>query len=398
MINVEIPAENTFERLSIGDTIEKKLPGVTRLGDARESQNFSLNDPPVMNIKKTTSETSLPCGSRPLFSQVLFSVLVFCVLSGGVSSAFAETCQTSDDLDPATRTAITTAGQRYFEMTAKDDAASLRKNAIADLAANFSGIEDTVKTHQAELAGAQARVRAIFELEAEGTASIPRAEFFCGVFNGKGQTSNSAVFVLTDLPPGKYAVAILDASSPKARAAVSFVLQLVASEWKVGGLYIKSAQLGGHDSDWFTTQARAYKTKGQMHNAWLYYLEARSLASPVPFMSTGVTDKLYDESQSALPGDFPAGGKTTDLPVGGTTYKLADIFPQAVGDDLDLVVKYEASDISNTNVTYQANVAVMKALLAKYPELKDGFAAVVARAVDRSGRDYGTMLPMKDIK
>jgi len=37
-------------------------------------------------------------------------------------------------------------------------------------------------------------------------------------------------------------------------------------------------------------------------------------------------------------------------------------------------------------------------LVAKYPEIRASFAAVVARAVDSSGRDYGTLLAMKDIK
>jgi hypothetical protein len=40
----------------------------------------------------------------------------------------------------------------------------------------------------------------------------------------------------------------------------------------------------------------------------------------------------------------------------------------------------------------------MKAMVAKYPELKDAFVAVVARAVDSTGHDYGTLLAMKDIK
>ncbi len=43
-------------------------------------------------------------------------------------------------------------------------------------------------------------------------------------------------------------------------------------------------------------------------------------------------------------------------------------------------------------------MAVIKALIAKYPELKEAFAGVVARAVDPSGHDYGTLLAMKDIK
>jgi hypothetical protein len=61
-------------------------------------------------------------------------------------------------------------------------------------------------------------------------------------------------------------------------------------------------------------------------------------------------------------------------------------------------VKYQAADVSNTAQAYQDNIALIKALLAKYPEFRDAFSGVVARAVDASGRDYGSLLPMKDVK
>jgi hypothetical protein len=111
-------------------------------------------------------------------------------------------------------------------------------------------------------------------------------------------------------------------------------------------------------------------------------------------MSTITTDKLYDESQAVKPTDLPP----SDLQANGKTYKLTALFPMVVGDEFDLVVKYQAADISNSAVTYQENMAVMKALLAKYPELRNNFDGVIARAVEPSGRDYGTMLHMKDIK
>jgi hypothetical protein len=41
---------------------------------------------------------------------------------------------------------------------------------------------------------------------------------------------------------------------------------------------------------------------------------------------------------------------------------------------------------------------VIKALIAKFPEFREAFAGVVARAVDPSGHDFGTLLTMKDIK
>ena len=124
-----------------------------------------------------------------------------------------------------------------------------------------------------------------FLLEAEGAAPIAHAEFFCGVFGSKGQTRDSAVFSLNNLPPGKYGVVILDAPSSKGAYTVSLILQQQGSDWKLGGLYIQAAEFAGHDSNWFAARAHEFQTKGQMHNAWLYYVEAISLVSPLPFMS-----------------------------------------------------------------------------------------------------------------
>ena len=140
------------------------------------------------------------------------------------------------------------------------------------------------------------------------------------------------------------------------------------------------------------------KRKNQNHDAWLYYLEARDLLVPVSFMYTQVTDKLGDEAEAVKPADLPGGGKTVDLAAAGKTYHLIALFPVVVGHDLDLVAKYQSPDVSNTTQTFQDNTAVMKALVAKYPELRDAFDGIVARAVEPSGRDYGSLLPMKDIK
>jgi hypothetical protein len=301
-------------------------------------------------------------------------------------------------MDPAVRTAITNAGQRYFDMAVKGDTASLRQNAIPSLASDFSGVQNTIKEHQPDLAGAQPNVKSSFLLNADDATPNQRTEFYCGVFGKNGQTANSAAFYLENLPAGKYAIVLIDANSAKGRTMFSEVLQQIGNDWKLGGLYIKFAQVAGHDSDWFLAQARQFKVKGQMHNAWFYYLEARSLISPLPFMSTLATDKLYDESQPLQPSDLPASGKSATLASPTSTYKLTAVFPEVVGSDLDLIVRYESANVSNSNVAYQDNVNVMKALVTRYPEVRDAFAAVVARAVDASGRDYGTLLAMKDIK
>ena len=74
------------------------------------------------------------------------------------------------------------------------------------------------------------------------------------------------------------------------------------------------------------------------------------------------------------------------------------MFPMAVGKDLDVVVKYQTADVSNTGQIFQDNMAVIRGLVARLPELREAFVGVVARAVEPSGRDYGSLLAMKDIK
>ena len=309
-------------------------------------------------------------------------------------AAPAQTCLTAGDMDEASRSALLTTAKRFYDMAARGDSASLRQNAIVSLASNFSGIENAIKDNQANLAAAQATPRAPFLLKAEGTAPLARAEFLCGVFGAQGQSRDSVVFVIPNLPPGNYGIVTLDVPSVHGAYTVSFVLQQQASDWKLGGFYARQAQISGHDGNWFADRAREFKAKRQMHNAWFYYGEARELLVPVPFMATITTDKLYDEMQPVKSADLPP----TDLTAGGKTYKLTDLFPIPVANDFDLVVKYQSADVSDSGRTFQDNIAVMKALVAKYPELRDGFAGIVVRAVEPSGRDYGSMLAMKDIK
>jgi hypothetical protein len=326
-----------------------------------------------------------------------FAIFVLLLALQGLSRAQA--CFTADDMDAATRAALIAAANRYFDMVARGDAASLKQNSISAVASNFDGIENSIKENKANFSGAHATARRPFLLKAEGTAPLPKAEFLCGVFDAQGQTKDSAEFSIPNLPPGSYGIVTLDVPGQSTAYTVSFVLQQQGADWKVGGLFPKPAAINGHDSNWFITQARSYKSKGQNHNAWLYLVQGRDLAMPVPFMYTQVTDKLYEESQSVKPTDFPIDGKTIDLAAsGGKTYKLTQIFPLVVGKDFDLVVKYQSPDVSNTGETFQENMKVMRALLTKFPELRDAFAGIVMRAVAPSGQDYGSMMPMKDIK
>jgi hypothetical protein len=237
-------------------------------------------------------------------------------------------------------------------------------------------------------------------LSADGNQPLARAEFLCGVFGSTGQTRDSAVFILNNLPPGHYGVAIVDAKGSQGTRTLTLILQQLGVDWKLAGFYARSSQVNGHDASWFAQHARDFKTKGQNRNAWLYFREAITLTAPADFMSSLATDKLYDEAQAVQPSDIPAPDHPLVLTEikAGKSYSITQMFPLAVGNDLNVVVKYQAADISNTVQVFQDNMTVIRGLVAKFPEFRDAFDGVVARAVEPSGQDYGSMLPMKQIK
>ena len=331
--------------------------------------------------------------------RLCFAFLSSLVLLFASLPSAAQTCFSSDDMGAETRSALQTTGMRYFAMVARGDSASLKQNSIPAVASDFTAIEGTIKDNQEALAGATATPRPPFLLKAEGTAPIPKADFLCGVFGSTGQTKDSAEFTIPNLPPGTYGIVILDVPTQKTAFMVSFILEQQGTDWKVAGFYVRPAQTAGHDSEWFLDRARAFKAKNQNHNAWLYFIEGRDLAMPLPFMYTQATDKLYEEAQTVKPADWPADGNTTDLVTpDGKTYKLTAIFPVSVNQDLDVVVKYQVPSVADTGQTFQENMNVMRGLLAKFPELRDAFSSVIARAVQPDGRDYGSLMAMKDIK
>jgi hypothetical protein len=320
-----------------------------------------------------------------------------CMLTvGSALAAVGQTCLTREDMDASTVDALEAAGRKYVAMAEQGATSAMQSDAIPTVASDFAGIANAVKDSQSDLAGSPFTLRPPYLLKAEGTAPLARAEFLCGVFGKTGQTPNSAVFVIPNLQPGDYAIVIGDVAG-KTPLTVSLVLQKVGADWKLGGFYAKPAKVAGHDAQWFWDQAREFKAKGKNRDAWLYYVQARDLFSALPFMSTMATDQIYDESHEIQPTDLPLGENSVELIANGKTYKLNAIFPVGVGDDLDLVVKYASASVANTAQTYEENVALIKALLAKYPEFRDGFQAIIARATEPSGKDYGTLLAVQEV-
>jgi hypothetical protein len=176
------------------------------------------------------------------------------------------------------------------------------------------------------------------------------------------------------------------------------ILQDMGGSWKLAGYYPRLSAIGGHDGQWYLTKAREYKAANQLHDAWFYYLTAWDLMAPVNFMGNPQLDKVAEEMQSVRPSDLPSDQSPMSLSANGKVFKVTELAPVPIGDDLNLRVRYESPNAGNNALAFQDNMAVIKAIVAKYPELRGAFNGVVARAVDSSGHDYGSLLAMKDVK
>lgn len=300
-------------------------------------------------------------------------------------------------MDASTRSALERTALQFGDSVTRGDSAALRQSAVASLASNFAGAEALVNDSKGTLSGGQASVRATYLLDASGGGApvLDHAEFLCGVWG----TPQFVSFTLNSLPTGKYGLVIEDVKTAKGPYMLSFVLQQDGGTWKLAGLPPpKPGQVLGHDAPWYLTKAREFKAKGETHNAWFYYQEARALVTPVSFISFTPLIKLDKEAQQSMPSDLPVNGPVNLTAANGKTYKVTDVLPVVAENGMDLVVRYSVPDISNTAQTFQDNTNVIKTIAAKYPEYREIFAGIVARAVAPNGQDYGTLLAMKDIQ
>lgn len=331
-------------------------------------------------------------GSLGFFLRVNFVLLLASVI---VPAVHGQSCYAGADLDAATKSAVEAAARRYFDMSAQGDVAGLKANSIPAVAGDFSGIEQAVVSNKEFFAGGQPSTTGTYVLDAsQSKGTLQRADFYCGIYNSADRVG----FSIPNLPAGKYAIVVQKVTGGKDPITLTMILQDMGGAWKLAGYYPRLNSISGHDGQWYLAKAREYKSKGQAHNAWFYYLTAWDLIAPVNFMGTPQLDKIAEETQSARPSDLPGNGAPLAITANGKTFNITELAPVPVGKDLNLRVRYNTADASNTAVAFQDNMAVIKAVVAKYPEVRDAFNAVIARAVDNSGRDYGSLLAMKDVK
>lgn len=322
-------------------------------------------------------------------------LLAIVLLCSNSLPAMGQECFSGTEMDGGTYRALEAAANRFYQMSAAGDVAGLKANSAPEVAANFSSIEKAVVSNKAALASAQPLEPRLFLLDATNSkTNWQKADFYCGIYNSPDRVGIS----IPNLPPGRYAMAILKATGKEPITLTLILQESSRGQWQLAGYYARPNTLGGHDGQWFMTKAREYKDKGQLYNAWFYYLAAWDLLAPVDFISTPLLDKLGDDTQAARPPDLPSPSQPLLLTGGAKTFKVVELTAVPVNGELWVRAEYESANAANPPVALTENAALLKTLLEKYPQFREAFGGVVARASDGAGHDYVTLTLMKDAK
>jgi hypothetical protein len=315
-------------------------------------------------------------------------------------AARAVSCTSQSDLTDSDRASVITAARHLATLIQSGNATAVRTETAPSVASQFGGIAGEIGTVAPLTTGAALTIQNAYTLDASDlTAPEDQTQFFCG-----GQNSPEVVFSIPQIPPGRYAIAIMHATGVPQPQQITLIMALITPNpaapvsppsaagsaktpttpaplpaatpeppaWKLAGLFVRPLTSAGHDGLWYWNKARAYAGLKHNWNAYFYYQTAELLLVPVDFISTPNLDKLIKEQTTIAPPGLP-GEKPMALSVDGHSYSITDLHTEGSLGGLDLVIAYQAPDNSDPVATRTRNLEIMHAIVTQHPELREAF-------------------------
>jgi hypothetical protein len=323
------------------------------------------------------------------------AVTALCFLSA--ASAYAVTCTTQAEMKEPERSAIATAARAIAAKVEANDANAVRAVTIPTVAGNFGGIASTIQRISPDLPGASLAVTSLYDLDAtDAQPGEDAVQFFCG----EAANDLHVIFNIPRLPAGHFAFAIVEATGVKNPQRLSMLLEKTgpqsAGTWQLAGFFPRPLMSAGHDGVWYWDKGRAFNKAGQPWNAYFYYQTAIYLLLPADFVDSNNFDKLIQETRAATPAGLP-GAQPMSVNVAGSPVSVTNLHTDTTFGGFDLIVRYEAPDVSNPAAARTKTVALMKALLALHPEWKDGFHGMWVFANAPNQQPFSLELSMPQI-
>jgi len=309
--------------------------------------------------------------------------------------ANAASCKTQSQMTAAQRDTLSSAARTLVGEVQAGDKPALRTNTIPAVAADFGGLENSIDSLRPFVQGATITVDSLYALDASGEpGGAARTDFYCG--------SPVVTLNFTDLPPGRYALAILHATGVPQPQQISLILsETNEHRWMLAGFFSRPMIEAGHDGLWYWVSARKYAQRNMKWDAWFYYRTAAYFLAPVDFLSSPNLEKLQYEEDQIHPENLP-GVKPAVIDVAGSAFRVAAIDTTTEFGALDLDVHYnpdatQAAQLHDPPSARRQVTELMTALLALRPELQEAFHGMWIHADEASGSIFELELPMDQI-
>lgn len=309
--------------------------------------------------------------------------------------ANAASCQSESQMPVSERSTLENFARTMGTQIQQGNVQSVQAQTIPAVASNFGAIAASINRIHPLIQSAAITVDELYSLDASTEpANSPRTQFFCG--------TRIVVLTFFNLPPGKYALAIVHATGvPKPQQMSLILSQNSPNHWMLAGFLSRPMVEAGHNGIWYWEQARNYAHRNAHWAAWFYYQTAADLLSPAPFIASPNLQKLEKEMNAAKPANLP-GQAPMILNVNGSTFEIMSAATTTTFGTFDLEVQYQPSTaqlalLHNPTTARSQVVSVMSALLTQYPELRSAFHGIWVRANQGNATIFALDLPMDQI-
>jgi hypothetical protein len=294
------------------------------------------------------------------------------------------------------RDALAAVVQRLNVAVVQQDPGTLQAALLPAVAPQWDSIREAVEQGAPSVKGGQPQINVMYMLDASANTAPADTQFFCSNADG----SMTVTITLGSLPPGHYAViqsyvmgAAPGAAAPGIIAQVTFILGLDGNAWKLGGVFIRPAMLGGHDGVWYWQRARELAKSDSPWAAYFVYQAARYLLLPVDFLHSPNLEKL-DQEQAAIKNapTFPY-----SVNAGDRAFRIDNVHFDASLREPDLGINYETTGVTDPAAQRTEATAVMSAFLKAQPALRQSFHGLWAYALNNGKVTPIMELPMNQI-